>query len=82
MRWLFVLAMLGTLSACTQPIDPEAIKAADQATCIEAGFENDSDAFKLCLLMQKQERRLDQRLRRLELEVDQFYLLPTWHDRR
>ncbi|MCB2056266.1 MAG: hypothetical protein KDE35_18760 [Geminicoccaceae bacterium] len=72
---------LGTclaLSACAVP-DPVDLAAMDALECTEAGFEPDTDTYRLCLMLQAYDRRLrsiETRLGFIELDSDRFGLLP------
>ncbi len=69
------LALAGlalSLAACAPGPTPEEIQAFDSAVCDEAGFAPGSDSFRLCLLLQTTNRRielLERRLTFIELDV-------------
>ena len=73
-RPLLLLALL-PLAACVEPLAPADLARIDQETCAEAGFAPNADAFKLCLLIQDQNRRiglLESEVTRLGLRSDSF----------
>ena len=68
------LAGLLLLAACAavRPETPEERQARYQAACNEAGLQKDSEAYRLCLLIQQQNDRLavlERRLAYIESEV-------------
>lgn len=69
--------LLGLLlvAGCATPLTPEERVARLNADCTAAGFERDSEAFRLCLLIQQTNERLDSMERRLRfIEQDtRFY---------
>ena len=70
---LSCLLLLG-LVGCTD-IDPAILAEHDRTACEELGFERDSDSWKLCLLLQDQNRRLayiENRIGFIELDVDRY----------
>ena len=72
-RALSLAGLALALAACTQPADPVALAEGDRLACNEAGFDAESDAYRLCLLLQQTNRRLDMVDRRLDfLEVTPF----------
>ena len=71
-RGLAILGLCLGLAACETGPTPEEIQAFEQAICDEAGFEQGSDAFRLCLQLQMTNRQiqaLERRLTFLELNV-------------
>lgn len=65
-----VLLALG-LAACQTGPTPEELTAVDRTACDQAGFATDSDAHKLCLLLQDTNRRLENLERRISfIELD------------
>lgn len=60
-----------TLAACQTGPTPEEVEAFDLAACDAAGFEPQSDAQRLCLLLQTTNRRLEALERRMSfIELD------------
>jgi len=77
-RVTFGLATL-SLVGCSQPIDPEELREQDALACEEAGFESESDAYRLCLLIQENNRRMayiERRLDHIELDLHRFNHFP------
>lgn len=79
------LLLLATLAGCsTVPPETQAEAAARRSvSCAEAGFARDTSDFKLCLLLQEANERLDAMDRRLRfIEQDTRltgpYLGPRW----
>jgi hypothetical protein len=71
-RGLALIGLCLCLAACETGPTPEEIQAFEQAVCDEAGFEQGSDAFLLCLQLQMTNRRieaLERRLTFIELNV-------------
>ena len=64
---LAALAGLALLAGCASvaPESPQERQARFQAACNQAGFKADTEAYKLCLLIQQQNDRLDAVERRL-----------------
>lgn len=58
MRRPLVLLALLPLAACAEPLAPADLARIDRRTCEEAGFAQGADAFRLCLLIQDQNRRI------------------------
>jgi hypothetical protein len=72
LRGLAIVGLCFGLAACETGPTPEEIQAFEQAICDEAGFEPNSDAFRLCLQLQTTNRHiqaLERRLTFLELDV-------------
>lgn len=81
-RLIVVAALL--LAACETGPTPEEIRAMDVAACDAAGFEAESDAHRLCLLLQNTNRRLDvldRRMNFLELDVRSYFNRPLGYCR-
>jgi hypothetical protein len=78
------LVLLGLLlSACVSQEEIErAVAEQQQADCLAAGFETSSDAYKLCLLLQQTNRRIEtveRRLSYIELNQRRFETIaPRW----
>ena len=71
-RGLAFIGLCLGLAACETGPTPEEIQAFERAVCDEAGFEQGSDAFLLCLQLQMTNRRieaLERRLTFIELNV-------------
>lgn len=84
MRALLGLALVLLLAACETGPTPEELRAMDSAACDLAGFEAESDAYRLCLLLQSTNRRLDvldRRLNFLELDVRTRFNRPLGYCR-
>ncbi|MCB1970022.1 MAG: hypothetical protein H6851_11395 [Geminicoccaceae bacterium] len=65
----------GMLLASCAGENPAALAAQDRADCTALGFTGDSDSFKLCLMLQQQNRRLtyiEGRLGFLEMDVNRI----------
>ena len=83
-RVVMVGALLG-LAACTPQEEIErAIAAANRQSCLDAGFVESSENYKLCLLIQDNNRRLSDVERRLSFietdirRVDTLYPYRRW----
>jgi hypothetical protein len=66
-RWLAVVAAAPLLVGCTLPPQetPAEALARRQLSCTEAGFQKDTPDFRLCVLLQQTNERLDSVERRL-----------------
>lgn len=64
-RWPVLLSALLLMGACAAAETPVERQARLQADCAAAGFEKDTEAFRLCLLIQHQNERLARVERRL-----------------
>ncbi|MDX6751572.1 hypothetical protein SH611_17340 [Geminicoccaceae bacterium 1502E] len=79
------LALVSLSAACTPAAEIERqMEEASREGCLEAGFAETSDAWKLCLLLQDSNRRLEAMERRLLwLESDiRFHDRPWYGYRR
>ena len=63
------------LVGCAQPPTPEELAARRAASCREAGLAPDTEAGRLCLLLEAQNERLEALERRLQL-LESFALGP------
>ena len=70
------------LAGCETLAEQErALAQAQRESCLEAGFAEDSDAFRLCLLLERTNERLarlERRLEFLELEISRLSLWGPW----
>ena len=69
------LLSLALLLGCVPPPTPEEVAARHVANCREAGLTPDTDAHRLCLLLEAQNDRLIALERRLQL-LESFALGP------
>jgi hypothetical protein len=73
----FSFALL--LAGCAQTVQsPESIMAARMESCRAAGFMEDSDAFRLCLLVEQLNDRIDRLERRIDLYAIDRPLYRPW----
>lgn len=81
---LAAIAGLALLAGCatTPPETPQERQARFQAACNEAGFKADTEAYKLCLLIQQQNDRLSAVERRLGFIQSQVDTPPLFYPRR
>ena len=79
MRPMSVLALLLGLAACagTPPETPAERVARQGADCAAAGFQRDTEAYRLCLLLQEQNERLGALERRLAF-IEQDVRFPPF----
>ena len=79
-----VVAGLLLLAGCAsvRPETPEERQARFQAACNEAGFKADTEAYKLCLLIQQQNDRLNAVERRLGYIQSDLYSPPFFYPYR
>jgi hypothetical protein len=70
-----LLVSLALLLGCVPPPTPEELAARHVASCREAGLAPDTDAGRLCLLLEAQNDRLMALERRLQL-LESFALGP------
>lgn len=73
---LAALALAGC--AATPPETAEQTAERRQASCVEAGFAKDSDAYKVCLMLERQNDRLDDLERRLRNIESQTIYTPAF----
>ncbi len=71
----FVLALAGCQSAAEQQ---KALAEAQRASCLESGFVEGSDAFRLCLLLQDTNERIARLERRIDLLDSELSRIWTW----
>jgi hypothetical protein len=81
-RPLITAGILLLISGCAavQKESPEAYAARLQASCTEAGFQRDTENYRLCLLIQDTNERLDaveQQLRYVDMHTS-FRPYPYW----
>ena len=81
---LAALAGLVLLAGCAsvRPETPEERQARYQAACNEAGLQKDSEAYRLCLLIQQQNDRLTAVERRLGFIQSDLNSPPLFYPRR
>jgi hypothetical protein len=80
-----VAALAALLAGCATPPPetPEQTAERRSLSCLEAGFAKDSDAYRVCLLLQRQSDRLDAMEQRLRLiESQTVYGPPFPYPRR
>lgn len=70
------LLSLALLLGCVPPPTPEEVAARHVASCREAGLSPDTDAGRLCLMLEAQSDRLTALERRLQL-LENFSLRPA-----
>jgi hypothetical protein len=81
-KLLIAAGILLLISGCAtaQKESPEAYVARLQASCTEAGFQRDSESYRLCLLLQDTNERLDaveQQVRYVDMRTS-FRPYPYW----
>jgi hypothetical protein len=69
------LALAGCQSAAEQQ---QALAEAQRASCLESGFVEGSDAFRLCLLLQDTNERIARLERRIDLLDSELSRVWTW----
>jgi hypothetical protein len=75
---LTALALLLAGCATTPPETPEQAAERRAVSCTEGGFAKDSDAYKVCLMLEQQNDRLDAMEERLRLIESQTVYGPAF----
>ncbi len=78
-RGLAALALIGILAGCQTLAEQERAAAEERrASCLEAGFAEGTDAYRLCLLLERTNERLARVERRLELLDSELTRVWAW----
>jgi invasion protein IalB len=81
-RLALILPLAATACAQMPAETPEEATQRWAVTCLEAGFARDSDAYKVCLLLEQQNDRMAYIERRLQIIESQTVYTPPLFPRR